>query len=137
MIPTIFAGNTGRTQGDIDDKRKQLAYAMLEQGMDASPVQSPWEGSCGLPKAGSAAWRFVNSGRSSRQAPVKVPAFRQASLPHQRRPLPASCRCSSVAGRCAGLTAELGHQRDNGVLIGPYRYRDGGSIRIGLVFNNV
>ncbi|MBB3520885.1 hypothetical protein [Rhizobium sp. BK456] len=52
MIPTIFAGNTGRTQGDIDDKRKQLAYAMLEQGMDASPVQSPWQGAARLAQAG-------------------------------------------------------------------------------------
>ncbi|MBY4591672.1 MULTISPECIES: hypothetical protein [Rhizobium] len=52
MIPTIFGGNTGRTQGDIDDKRKQLAYAMLEQGMDASPVQSPWQGAARLAQAG-------------------------------------------------------------------------------------
>ncbi|WHO72460.1 hypothetical protein [Rhizobium sp. BT03] len=51
MIPTIFAGNTGRTQGDIDDKRKQLAYAMLQQGMDASPVQSPWQGVAQLAQA--------------------------------------------------------------------------------------
>jgi len=52
MIPTIFGGNTGKTQGDIDDKRKQLAYAMLEQGMDASPVQSPWQGAARLAQAG-------------------------------------------------------------------------------------
>ncbi|ARM87420.1 hypothetical protein RHEC894_CH01081 [Rhizobium sp. CIAT894] len=51
MIPTIFAGNTGRTQGDIDDKRKQLAYAMLQQGMDTSPVQSPWQGAARLAQA--------------------------------------------------------------------------------------
>ncbi|MBB5666593.1 hypothetical protein [Rhizobium leguminosarum] len=51
MIPTISGGNTGRTQADIDDKRKQLAYAMLEQGMDASPVQSPWQGAARLAQA--------------------------------------------------------------------------------------
>ncbi|EJT06735.1 hypothetical protein [Rhizobium sp. CCGE 510] len=51
MIPTIFGANTGKTQGDIDDKRKQLAYAMLQQGMDASPVQSPWQGAARLAQA--------------------------------------------------------------------------------------
>ncbi|MDC9832640.1 hypothetical protein [Rhizobium binxianense] len=44
MIPTISGGNSGETQSDIDDQRKRLAYAVLQQGMDTSPVQSPWEG---------------------------------------------------------------------------------------------
>ncbi|MBB4238681.1 hypothetical protein [Rhizobium esperanzae] len=52
MIPTISGGNTGRTQGDIDDQRKRLAYAMLQQGMDTSPVQSPWEGVARLAESG-------------------------------------------------------------------------------------
>ncbi|MEF3130036.1 hypothetical protein OS035_00965 [Rhizobium sp. 268] len=52
MIPTIFGGNTGKTQGDIDDRRKHLAYALLEQGMDASPVQSAWQGVARMAQAG-------------------------------------------------------------------------------------
>ncbi|MGR9224162.1 hypothetical protein [Rhizobium leguminosarum] len=51
MIPTIFGANTGKTQGDIDDQRKRLAYAMLQQGMDTSPVQSPWQGAARLAQA--------------------------------------------------------------------------------------
>ncbi|WP_206117220.1 hypothetical protein [Rhizobium laguerreae] len=47
----IFGGDTGKTQGDISDQRKRLAYAMLQQGMDASPVQSPWQGAARLAQA--------------------------------------------------------------------------------------
>jgi hypothetical protein len=47
----IFGGDTGKTQGDIDDQRKRLAYAMLQQGMDISPVQSPWQGAARLAQA--------------------------------------------------------------------------------------
>ncbi|MGX9991391.1 hypothetical protein ACS4RR_019845 [Rhizobium sp. Z1P35] len=51
MIPTIFGGDTGKTQGDLSDQRKRLAYAMLQQGMDTSPVQSPWQGAARLAQA--------------------------------------------------------------------------------------
>ncbi|WP_106797281.1 hypothetical protein [Rhizobium sp. H4] len=51
MIPTIFGGDTGKTQGDIDDQRKRLASAMLQQGMDTSPVQSSWQGAARLAQA--------------------------------------------------------------------------------------
>ncbi|MBX4950235.1 hypothetical protein HJA95_11760 [Rhizobium binae] len=61
MIPTISGGNTGRTRGDIDDQRKRLAYAMLQQGMDASPVQSTWQGAARLAQA-------LMGGLASRQA---------------------------------------------------------------------
>ncbi|WP_221137882.1 hypothetical protein [Rhizobium lentis] len=47
----IFGGNTGKTQSEINDQRKRLAYAMLQQGMDASPVQSPWQGAARLAQA--------------------------------------------------------------------------------------
>ncbi|MGO6683411.1 hypothetical protein AB9F42_21405 [Rhizobium leguminosarum] len=47
----IFGGDTGKTQSDIDDQRKRLAYAMLQQGMDVSPVQSPWQGAARLAQA--------------------------------------------------------------------------------------
>ncbi|MBY3036296.1 hypothetical protein HFO76_08860 [Rhizobium laguerreae] len=51
MMAYIFGGDTGKTQGDISDQRKRLAYAMLQQGMDTSPVQSPWQGAARLTQA--------------------------------------------------------------------------------------
>ncbi|EGE58492.1 hypothetical protein RHECNPAF_300002 [Rhizobium etli CNPAF512] len=48
----LFSGDTGKTQDEITDKRKRLAYAMLEQGMDTSPVKSPWEGVARLAEGG-------------------------------------------------------------------------------------
>ncbi|MBB4480091.1 phage tail tip lysozyme [Rhizobium etli] len=51
MIPTNFGGNTGKTQEDLSDERKRLAYAMLQQGMDTGPVKSPWEGAARLVQA--------------------------------------------------------------------------------------
>lgn len=47
----IFGGDTGKTQSDIDDQRKRLAYAMLQQGMDTGPVQSPWQSAARLAQA--------------------------------------------------------------------------------------
>lgn len=47
----IFGGDTGKTQGDISNRRKQLADAMLQQGMDSGPVQSPWQGAARLVQA--------------------------------------------------------------------------------------
>ncbi|MGO7537763.1 hypothetical protein ACC680_04090 [Rhizobium ruizarguesonis] len=47
----LFGGDTGKTQGDLSDQRKRLAYAMLQQGMDATPIQSPWQGAARLAQA--------------------------------------------------------------------------------------
>jgi len=47
----IFGGDTGKTQGDISDRRKQLADAMLRQGMESGPIQSPWQGAARLVQA--------------------------------------------------------------------------------------
>lgn len=74
MIPTIFAGNTGRTQSDIDDKRKQLAYAMLEQGMDASPVQFPWQGAARLAQALMGGLEIRQQNQARQAAVAKDPA---------------------------------------------------------------
>ncbi|MBB2835519.1 UNVERIFIED_ORG: hypothetical protein GGD51_005702 [Rhizobium esperanzae] len=52
MMDFLFSGDTGKTQDEITDKRKRLAYAMLEQGMDTSPVQSPWQGVARLAEGG-------------------------------------------------------------------------------------
>ncbi|MBY3047454.1 hypothetical protein EHI46_34165 [Rhizobium leguminosarum] len=51
MMAYIFGGDTGKTQGEVSDQRKRLAYAMLQQGMDMSPVQSPWQGAARLTQA--------------------------------------------------------------------------------------
>ncbi|WP_245296559.1 hypothetical protein [Rhizobium bangladeshense] len=47
----LLGGDTGKTQNEITDERKRLAYAMLQQGMDTSPVQSPWQGAARLVQA--------------------------------------------------------------------------------------
>ncbi|WP_179869769.1 phage tail tip lysozyme [Rhizobium chutanense] len=47
----ISGGDTGKTQGEISEQRKRLAQAMLEQGMETSPVQSPWQGAARLVQA--------------------------------------------------------------------------------------
>ncbi|AVA22464.1 hypothetical protein [Rhizobium sp. NXC24] len=47
----IFGGNTGESQADITDARKRLALAMLQQGTDSSPIQSPWQGVARLGEA--------------------------------------------------------------------------------------
>ncbi|MBB2671063.1 UNVERIFIED_ORG: hypothetical protein GGE44_000604 [Rhizobium esperanzae] len=67
MKSFIFGGDTGRTQGDLSDQRKRLAYAMLQQGMDMSPVQSPWQGAARLAQAlmGGLALRQDNEGQQA------------------------------------------------------------------------
>lgn len=47
----LFGGDTNQSQGDITDARKRLAYAMLQQGTDSSPVKSNWEGAARLAQA--------------------------------------------------------------------------------------
>ncbi|NNH46238.1 lytic murein transglycosylase [Rhizobium laguerreae] len=47
----LFGGDTGQSQGDITDARKRLAAAMLQQGTDTSPIQSPWEGAARMAQA--------------------------------------------------------------------------------------
>ncbi|WP_245494505.1 lytic murein transglycosylase [Rhizobium ruizarguesonis] len=47
----IFGGDTGQSQADVTDARKRLAAAMLQQGTDTSPIQSPWEGAARMAQA--------------------------------------------------------------------------------------
>ncbi|WP_235777125.1 hypothetical protein [Rhizobium mesoamericanum] len=47
----LFGSDTGQTQGDITDARKRLALAMLQQGTDTSPIQSPWQGAARMAEA--------------------------------------------------------------------------------------
>lgn len=47
----IFGGDTGQTQSDVTDARKRLALAMLQQGADTSPIQSPWQGAARMAQA--------------------------------------------------------------------------------------
>ncbi|MBX5185135.1 hypothetical protein HJB88_21205 [Rhizobium sp. NZLR5] len=87
MMDFLFGGDTGKTQGDIDDKRKQLAYAMLQQGMDASPVQSPWEGVARLAEGGLGGWA-VRQQRQAQQAGAGQGAVAPTGQPST--PAPAS-----------------------------------------------
>ncbi|MBX4976105.1 hypothetical protein HJB73_22100 [Rhizobium lentis] len=88
MMAYIFGGNTGKTQSEINDQRKRLAYAMLQQGMDASPVQSPWQGAARLAQAlmGGLEIRQVDQEQKAGTpqapaAPTGVPSAPQAKLP--------------------------------------------------------
>ncbi|TAX39155.1 lytic murein transglycosylase [Rhizobium leguminosarum] len=47
----IFGGDTGQSQESVTDARKRLAAAMLQQGTDTSPIQSPWEGAARMAQA--------------------------------------------------------------------------------------
>ncbi|ANL52862.1 hypothetical protein [Rhizobium phaseoli] len=47
----LFGGDTGQSQADVTDARKRLAAAMLQQGVDTSPVQSGWEGAARMAQA--------------------------------------------------------------------------------------
>ncbi|MCJ9691596.1 transglycosylase SLT domain-containing protein [Rhizobium sp. PRIMUS64] len=47
----LFGGDTGQSQESVTDARKRLAAAMLQQGTDTSPIQSPWEGAARMAQA--------------------------------------------------------------------------------------
>lgn len=47
----IFGGGTGETQESLADARQRMALAMLQQGMDTSPIRSPWQGAARLAEA--------------------------------------------------------------------------------------
>ncbi|MGO7870814.1 hypothetical protein AB9E15_16325 [Rhizobium leguminosarum] len=70
----IFGGDTGKTQSDIDDQRKRLAYAMLQQGMDVSPVQSPWQGAARLAQALMGGLEIRQQNEEQRMGTAATPA---------------------------------------------------------------
>ncbi|MGZ2457560.1 hypothetical protein [Rhizobium sp. IY2] len=70
----IFGGDTGKTQSDIDDQRKRLAYAMLQQGMDMSPVQSPWQGAARLAQALMGGLEIRQQNEEQRAGTTETPA---------------------------------------------------------------
>lgn len=47
----LFGGDTGQSQESVTDARKRLAAAMLQQGTDTGPIQSPWEGAARMAQA--------------------------------------------------------------------------------------
>lgn len=47
----IFGGDTGQSQESVTDARKRLAAAMLQQGANTGPIQSPWEGAARMAQA--------------------------------------------------------------------------------------
>ncbi|WP_179038990.1 hypothetical protein [Rhizobium leguminosarum] len=88
MIPTIFGGDTGKTQGEVSDQRKRLAYAMLQQGMDMSPVQSPWQGVARLAQAlmGGLEIRQQNEEQQAGTAETPAAAMGAPSTPPVKSP---------------------------------------------------
>ncbi|MGO8025968.1 hypothetical protein [Rhizobium leguminosarum] len=79
----IFGGDTGKTQGEVSDQRKRLAYAMLQQGMDMSPVQSPWQGAARLTQAlmGGLEIRQQDEEHEASAAPTGMPSTAPAKFP--------------------------------------------------------
>ncbi|MGR9203258.1 hypothetical protein ACU8OG_04810 [Rhizobium leguminosarum] len=84
----IFGGDTGKTQGDLSDQRKRLAYAMLQQGMDTSPVQSPWQGAARLAQAlvGGLEIRQQNEGQRTATAETPAAPMGAPSAPSAKSP---------------------------------------------------
>ncbi|MBY3595910.1 hypothetical protein J2J97_05520 [Rhizobium bangladeshense] len=70
----IFGGDTGKTQSDVKDQRRRLAYAMLQQGMDASPVQSPWQGAARLAQALMGGLAIRQADHEQKAATTEAPA---------------------------------------------------------------
>ncbi|WP_245487312.1 hypothetical protein [Rhizobium leguminosarum] len=91
----IFGGDTGKTQGEVSDQRKRLAYAMLQQGMDMSPVQSPWQGAARLAQALMGGLEIRQQDEEQRASTAEAPAApigTPSPPPAQSR----SCRRCSV-----------------------------------------
>ncbi|WP_205934981.1 hypothetical protein [Rhizobium leguminosarum] len=100
MIPTIFGGDTGKTQGDIDDQRKRLAYAMLQQGMDMSPVQSPWQGAARLAQALMGGLEIRQQDEEQRAATAEAPAVPTGA------PSPPPAKASGFLSSLFGVSKE-------------------------------
>ncbi|MBX4899165.1 hypothetical protein HJA83_14285 [Rhizobium bangladeshense] len=88
MMAYIFGGDTGKTQSDVKDQRRRLAYAMLQQGMDASPVQSPWQGAARLAQAlmGGLAIRQADQERRAIAAEAPAVPTGAPSTPQTKAP---------------------------------------------------
>lgn len=68
----LFGGETGQSQADITDARKRLAAAMLQQGTDTSPIQSPWEGAARMAQALMGGLAIRKQGEEQRAADAQV-----------------------------------------------------------------
>lgn len=68
----IFGGDTGQTQADVTDARKRLAAAMLQQGTDTSPIQSPWEGAARMAQALMGGLAIRNQANQQQAADAQV-----------------------------------------------------------------
>lgn len=68
----IFGGDTGQSQADVTDARKRLAAAMLQQGTDTSPIQSPWEGAARMAQALMGGLAIKNQANQQKAADAQV-----------------------------------------------------------------
>ncbi|CAN7582012.1 lytic murein transglycosylase [Rhizobium leguminosarum] len=67
----LFGGNTGESQESVTDARKRLAAAMLQQGTDTGPIQSPWEGAARMAQALMGGLAIRNQGEAEQAAVAK------------------------------------------------------------------
>ncbi|MGO8490912.1 lytic murein transglycosylase [Rhizobium ruizarguesonis] len=100
----IFGGDTGQSQESVTDARKRLAAAMLQQGTDTSPIQSPWEGAARMAQAlmGGLAVRKQGEMQSAADAQVISAITGQPYAPPEK---PAGFLSSIFGG---GKTADPG-----------------------------
>lgn len=60
MVGYLFGDGTGQTQDTLTDARRRMAVAMLQQGMDSSPIRSPWQGAARMAEALVGGLQFRN-----------------------------------------------------------------------------
>lgn len=68
----IYGGDTGQTQDSITDARRRMAIAMMQKGMDSSPIQSKWQGVSRLADAMMGGWDFHKEAQLEQNANQQV-----------------------------------------------------------------
>jgi hypothetical protein len=74
MIPTIYLDQQSDQTSAAKRRFPMLAYAMLQQGMDTSPVQSPWQGAARLAQALMGGLEIRQADQEQRAATAEAPA---------------------------------------------------------------
>lgn len=68
----LFGGDTGQTQDSITDARRRMAVAMMQQGQQSTPIQSPWQGVARLSEALMGGLAFRQQAQQEREANSQV-----------------------------------------------------------------
>lgn len=82
----LFGGDTGQSQESVTDARKRLAAAMLQQGTNTGPIQSPWEGAARMAQAlmGGLAIRKQGEAEQAGMAEGMAALTGQPYTPHEK-----------------------------------------------------